>query len=194
MATNSERGKHNCIGEKIMQKTKNPRKQRKRLYQAPAHIRHKLMTAPLSPELLGQRGVKALPVRKGDTVRVMRGVHKGFDGKISRVDLANYRVYLEGLTREKVDGTTVFVGMHPSKVMIRNLNLNDKIRKAILERRKIVAKKGTKAKKTTIKKAPAKKEVEIPEEQIETGASNEIVENEEQSTNPETTIKTEGGT
>jgi large subunit ribosomal protein L24 len=194
MATNSERGKHNCIGEKIMQKTKNPRKQRKRLYQAPAHIRHKLMTAPLSPELLGQRGVKALPVRKGDTVRVMRGDHKGFDGKISRVDLANYRVYLEGLTREKVDGTTVFVGMHPSKVMIRNLNLNDKIRKAILERRKIVAKKGTKAKKTTIKKAPAKKEVEIPEEQIETGASNEIVENEEQSTNPETTIKTEGGT
>src|SRR4030043_1680712 len=105
-----------------MQTTKNPGKQRKKLFNAPAHIRHKLMAAPLSAELLAQRGVKALPVRKGDSVRIMRGDHKGFDGKVSRVDLKNYRVYLEGLTREKVDGTTIFVGVHHSKVMIKNLN------------------------------------------------------------------------
>jgi large subunit ribosomal protein L24 len=150
-----------------MQATKpirNPGKQRKRLFNAPAHIRHKLMGAPLSPELLAQRGIKTLPVRKGDTVRIMRGDHKGFEGKISRVDLKHYRVYLEGLTREKVDGTAVFVAVHPSKVMIKTLNLDDKVRKAILERKKpIIKKKPAKV----VRKAPASKKVaEEKEEEI----------------------------
>jgi large subunit ribosomal protein L24 len=191
-----------------MHGTKNPGKQRKMLFNAPAHIRHRLMTAPLSPELLGQRGVKALPVRKCDTVRVMRGDHKGFDGKVSRVDLANYRVYLEGLTREKVDGTTVFVALHPSKIMIRNLNLDDKLRKAVLERRKLVVKKGEKIKKATKKTTnkPAEEEAPLSEEQLETDESEEITEvnaadmteenpeAEKPAANPETASKAEGGT
>jgi len=152
-------------------RVKNPGKQRKRLFNAPAHIRHKLMAAPLSPELLAQRGIKTLPVRKGDTVRIMRGDHKGFEGKISRVDLKRYRVYLEGLTREKVDGSTVFVALHPSKVMIKNLNLDDKLRKAVLERKKPIIKKKvvkkTPPKKAQEKKAAAKKEAAEVEEAFE---------------------------
>ncbi len=128
------------------------------LFNAPAHKRHKLMAAPLSPELLAQKGVKALPVRKGDSVRVTRGDHKGFEGKISRIDLKKYRLYLEGLTREKVDGSTVFVALHPSKVMIRNLNLDDKLRKAVLERKKPIIKKAEKGAK---KAAVAKKVAEV---------------------------------
>jgi len=118
-----------------------PTKQRKMLYQAPDHIRYKLFAAPLSPELKASQRTKALPVRSGDTVRVMRGDHKGFEGKIARVDRKKYRIYVEGLTREKVDGTTLFVPIHPSKVMITNLNLDDKWRKKILERKKAVSKK-----------------------------------------------------
>jgi large subunit ribosomal protein L24 len=144
-----------------MQGTKNPGKQRKMYFNAPAHIRHKSMAAPLSPELIAQRGIKALPVRKGDSVRVMRGDHKGFDGKISKVDLKHYRVTLEGLTREKVDGSTVFVALHPSKIMIRTLNLDDKARKAVIERKKPIIKKGAKpAKKTAPKKAAEAKPAE----------------------------------
>jgi len=136
------------------------------LFNAPAHLRHKLMAAPLSPELLAQKGIKALPVRKGDTVRIQRGDHKGFEGKVSRVDLKEYRIYLEGLTREKVDGTTVFVALHPSKVMIRNLNLDDKLRKAVLERKKPIIKKAQKAVKKAAapkKTAETAKEVEVTE-------------------------------
>lgn len=140
-----------------MQATKSPRKQRKMLFTAPAHIRHKLMAAPLSPELLAQKGIKAMPVRKGDTVRITRGDHKGFEGKVSRVDLKHYRVYLEGLSREKVDGSTVFVAIHPSKIMIRNLNLDDKVRKAVMERKKPIAKKSDKGKKAPKKAAEVKK-------------------------------------
>lgn len=115
---------------------KNPRKQRQRMFNAPAHLRHKLMSAHLAPDLMKSQGARSLPVRKGDTVRIMRGDHQGFEGKISRVDLANYRIFLEGLTREKVDGTVIFIAVHPSKVLIKTLNLDDKWRKRTLQRKK----------------------------------------------------------
>jgi large subunit ribosomal protein L24 len=115
---------------------KDPGKQRSRLFNAPAHIRHKLMSAHLSPELVKSHGVRTLPVRKGDTIRIMRGDHYGFEGKISRVDLKNFRIFLEGLTREKVDGTVIFVAVHPSKVLLKNLNLDDKWRKRTIQRKK----------------------------------------------------------
>jgi large subunit ribosomal protein L24 len=145
---------------------KDPRKQRKRLYNAPAHLRHKIMAAPLSPGLTSSKGVKTLPVRKGDTVRVVRGDHIGFEGKVSRVDLKNYRIFLEGLTREKVDGTNIFVSLHPSKVMIKNLKLDDKWRKAIVERKKELAtpKKEKKVKKKATK--PTAETIKIAEEKV----------------------------
>lgn len=135
--------------------TTSPRKQRKMLFNAPTHKRAKIMASPLSPELLAQRGVKTMPIRKGDTVRVTRGDHKGFEGKVSTIDRKHYRVYLEGLTREKVDGSTVFVALHPSKIMIRTLNLDDKLRKAVLERKKPAGKKGGKTAKPAAEKKPA---------------------------------------
>jgi large subunit ribosomal protein L24 len=118
-----------------------PNKQRKLLYQAPDHVRHGLFAAHLSPELRSSHLVKSLPVRSGDTVRLMRGDHKGFEGKITRLDLSEYRIYVEGLTREKVDGTTIFVPIHPSKVLITRLNLDDKWRRKVLERKKEAYKK-----------------------------------------------------
>jgi large subunit ribosomal protein L24 len=140
---------------------KKPGKQRKRLYKAPAHLRHKFMAAPLSQELISSKGAKALPVRKGDTVRVMRGDHKGFEGKVSRIDLKRYRIFIEGLTREKVDGTNIFVSVHPSKVMIKNLKLDDKWRKGIVERKKEL--KLPKKEKEVVKVAekPPKKAVKV---------------------------------
>jgi len=149
---------------------KNPGKQRKMLFNAPAHIRHKLMSAPLSRELSASKGAKTLPVRRGDTILIKRGDNKGFEGKVSRVDLKAYRIYVEGLTREKVDGTNIFLPVHPSKVEIRNLNLDDKWRKNILERKQAVEKPTKKVEKPKAKpakkaeKAPAEVEEEIPEE------------------------------
>ena len=136
---------------------KNPGKQRKKLFNAPAHIRHKQMAAPLSRELSASKGAKTLPVRKGDTVRIMRGDNKGFEGKISRVDLKRYRLYMEGLTREKVDGTNIFLPIHPSKVEIRNLNLDDKYRKEILARKVAPEKPAKKAEKPKAKSKKAEK-------------------------------------
>ncbi len=114
-----------------------PAKQRRMLFQADAHARRKFFTAALSKELKNSQKIDGLSVRRGDTVRILRGDHKGFEGKVSRVDTRKYKVYVEGLTREKVDGTAIPVSVHPSKILITHLNLDDKWRKKIVERRKL---------------------------------------------------------
>ncbi|BAA30882.1 124aa long hypothetical 50S ribosomal protein L24 [Pyrococcus horikoshii OT3] len=115
--------------------SKQPRKQRKFLYNAPLHVRQKMMSAPLSKELREKYKVRNLPVRVGDKVRIMRGDFKGYEGKVVEVDLKRYRIYVEGVTLRKVNGTEVFYPIHPSNVMIIELNLDDEKRKKIIERR-----------------------------------------------------------
>ncbi len=116
-------------------KSKQPRKQRKFLYNAPLHKRQKLMAATLSKELRKKYGIRSLPIRKGDTVEVMRGDFKGTKGKVERVDLKRYRVYVQGVTIRKADGSERFYPLHPSNLRIIKLNLDDKWRKKIIERK-----------------------------------------------------------
>lgn len=142
-----------------------PRKQRRMLFQAPDHLRHKRFAARLSQELRSSHGVKAIQVRNGDTVQIMRGDRKGFEGKVTRVDRRKYRIYVEGLTREKVDGTTIFVPVHPSKVMITRLDLGDKWRKKILERKREARKRMEGVEEIPPEK-PAEKEEKAAEEKV----------------------------
>ena len=116
-------------------KTIKPSKQRKRLYQASVTDRYRRFSAPLSTKLKESHGTNSIPVRKGDTVTIMRGDRKGSEGKVTQIDRKKYRIFIEGANREKVDGTTILVPFHPSKVMITRLNLDDKWRKKILERK-----------------------------------------------------------
>lgn len=109
-------------------KSKKPRKQRKFLYEADLHLRRKLISAHLSKELREKYKRRSLPLRKGDEVEVMRGKFKGMKGKVTKVDLKNYRVYVEGVTIRKTDKTTRLAPIHPSKLRIINLNLEDKRR------------------------------------------------------------------
>jgi len=145
--------------------TSKPRKQRKRLYQAPLHKRYEKFSASLSPELRKSHNINSIPVRTGDTVRIMRGERKGFEGKVSGVDRTKYRIFVEGVTREKVDGTATLIPIHTSKVMITRLNLDDKWRRGKLER-KGAAKKAKLPKEEIVEEKepePSKKEVEKEE-------------------------------
>ena len=74
-------------------------------------------------------------MRKGDEVEVMRGKFKGKKGKIMKVDLKKYKVYIEGITIRRTDGTERLAPIHPSNLKLINLNLEDKRRVKILERR-----------------------------------------------------------
>jgi len=118
-----------------MIKSSKPSKQRKFLYTAPLHLRRKLLAAHLSKELRQKYMTRSMPIRKGDEVEVMRGEFKKKRGKISRVDLKEYKVYVEGMTTKRTDGTERQVAFHPSNLKIINLNLDDKRRVKILERK-----------------------------------------------------------
>ncbi len=116
-------------------KTIQPRKQRRILFNLPLHLRWRLITAPLSPSLREELGIKRLPVRKNDIVRIVRGDWRGHEGKVMRVNLKKVRIFVEGATLKKADGTEVFYPIHPSKVMIIKLGNIDDIRRKIIERR-----------------------------------------------------------
>lgn len=115
---------------------------RRRWFNAPLHRRRKYLSAPLSPELRAEYGIRSLPVRKGDTVVVLKGDWKMKEGKVTRVDTKRMRIYIEGLTRERMDGSTVPIPIRPWNVMITKPDLSDPWRKRILERRGYAAKVG----------------------------------------------------
>jgi large subunit ribosomal protein L24 len=120
-------------------KSKKPRKQRKFLYNAPLHIRRKMISAHLSKELREKYKRRSFPLRKGDEVKVMRGEFKGTIGKIVRVDTKKYKVYVDTVKKKRSVGTEYLVPVSPSNLMITKLNLEDKYRLKMLERGKNVA-------------------------------------------------------
>lgn len=116
-----------------MKSSVKPSSQRRAMFQAAYHARRKMLSANLSPELRVKYGIRSLPVRKGDTVRIMRGAYAGVEGKIRSVNLKKLRVTIDGVTREKADGSTVYVPIHPSNLMVVKLDLSDKWRASRLE-------------------------------------------------------------
>jgi large subunit ribosomal protein L26e len=110
------------------------RKSRKAHFQAPSNKRRIIMSAPLSKELREKYAVRSIPVRKDDEVEIVRGSFKGREGKITDVYRRKYVIHVEKITREKANGQTVKIGVHPSKVVIKKLKL-DKDRKTILARK-----------------------------------------------------------
>lgn len=98
-----------------------PRKQRIAIYSAPPHIKRKFLSAPLADELRKKYGRKSLPVRKGDKVKVLRGDFRGLEAEVVRVDLKKSRIYVDGASITKADGTQVFKPIHPSKVVLLGL-------------------------------------------------------------------------
>ncbi|KAI1709354.1 ribosomal proteins l26 eukaryotic, l24P archaeal domain-containing protein [Ditylenchus destructor] len=112
------------------------RKSRKRHYNAPSHVRRKIMSAPLSKELRTKHGVRSMPIRIEDEVVVTRGHHKGNAGRVMRVYRKKFVVHVDKITREKANGATVHIGINSSNVAITKLKL-DKDRKALLERKAV---------------------------------------------------------
>jgi large subunit ribosomal protein L24 len=115
--------------------SKQPRKQRKYLANAPMHIKHKFMAANLSKDLRKKYGKRSFPLRKGDEVKIMRGEFKGKIGKIEVVNQKNNKISINGMNRTKKDGTKVGIYFDHSNVQIKELNLEDRQRKKTLERK-----------------------------------------------------------
>lgn len=90
------------------------------------------MSANLSKELQARHGVRSMPIRKDDEVLITRGMYKTREGKVTAVYRKKWVVHVERITREKVNGASVPVGIPASSLVITKLKL-DKDRKAKLE-------------------------------------------------------------
>jgi large subunit ribosomal protein L24 len=93
------------------------------------------MSVHLSKELREKYKRRSMPVRKGDEVEVMSGKFKKQKGKVSKINLKKYQVFIEGVTVKRTDGTERQKPIHPSKLKLINLNLDDKRRVKLLERK-----------------------------------------------------------
>jgi len=114
--------------------SKQPRKQRKYLANAPLHVRKKFVSANLSKDLRKSQKKRSIPLRKGDVVKIMRGRFKRKQGKITEINLKNLKVIVDGIQIKKQDGSKVNVKLQPSNLQIIELNTEDK--KRLKERNK----------------------------------------------------------
>lgn len=105
-----------------------PSKQRKHKRNAPYHKRDKFVSAHLSDELQESVGTRTLPVVEGDEAEVMRGDWADLTGTVEEIDRDQYKVYLEGIERESVDGTENRIALEPSNLRLTALNLEDQRR------------------------------------------------------------------
>jgi len=108
------------------------RKQRKYRYNSPLHVKQKLVHTTLSKDLRQKHGVKNTQVKVGDKVKILRGKFKGKDGKVERVSLKYEKVFVTSVENVKKDGNKVMIPLVPSNLMIIDLKLDDKKRKAKL--------------------------------------------------------------
>jgi len=183
------------------------------LYNAPLHKKRKWISSHLAENLLLKYDRRSLPVVKGDTVKVMRGNYRGHEDKISKVNVRDQTVEIEGVTITTAKGTKIAKPIHASTLLITKLNITDKWRRQKLEgglsettKKEIekeaaeqlkareaeqkaeeeAAKAEEKLKEET--KEPLKEEIttEIPEKTVEPAVKEEILEEkvEEKTTEP----------
>ena len=160
--------------------SKKPAKQKKYALNAPLHVKRKMVKSALSKELKEQHKVNALTVRTGDTVKIMRGDHKGKSGKVLGFGVKDRsRVLVSGIEVTRLDGSKKNVPLVASNLMITRTEtdkrrINKSKEKGAKSAKKSAPKKSeskseTKktAKKAEEKKAepkPAEKKEEVKEE------------------------------
>ncbi|ELW65278.1 60S ribosomal protein L26-like 1 [Tupaia chinensis] len=74
-----------------------------RHFNAPLHVRRKIMSSLLSKELQQKYNICSMPVRKDDEVQVVRGHLKGQQiGKVVQVYRKKYVIYMSGCSMRRL--------------------------------------------------------------------------------------------
>jgi large subunit ribosomal protein L24 len=102
-----------------------PRKERKTLHNLPPHEARAQIAAHLDEPLLLKYNTRSVTLRKGDTVRVMRGEYAGTSGKVVEVNTRTRKVTVDGVTVTKADASQKPRPLDPSNLLITKLNLED---------------------------------------------------------------------
>ena len=104
-----------------------PKKQRKHHYTKALHLKEKDFSMHLNKALRKALGKRSLEARKGDTVKIVRGDGKfvGKQGKITAVNRTKTQVFVENVTRKKMNGTEIQVPFRPSNLELVALEEKD---------------------------------------------------------------------
>ena len=152
-----------------------PRKQRLFGYNRNAHDRSRAMSAHLSDELLKEYSrMRSLTVRKGDTVKVVRGAFKGQVAKVIKVFPRKGMISIEEATLTKADNKKVARMFRPSKVILTKLDLSDPWRREKLQKFKVQSRDEKREEKAAMKAEKEGKEAERAEKAAEKVAEKEV--------------------
>lgn len=110
-----------------------PRRQRKALYNAHTAERRRRMGVPLSRELRARYGRRQIPVRKGDTVRVLSGSFRGREERVAKVVRRDYAVTLDNITGKTGDQKLKPLTVRLPHLLLIRLNLSDPWRRRVLK-------------------------------------------------------------
>jgi large subunit ribosomal protein L24 len=116
--------------------SKQVRKQRKYRYNSPLHIKQKFVHVHLSKELRKRYKKRRIGLKKGDKVKVVRGQFRNHAGTVEKVDLKKTKVIVSGIEVAKKEGSKTTYPISASNLILTELNLDDKIRQKIIERKK----------------------------------------------------------
>ena len=110
-------------------KSSKPGKVRKKMFNASHHVKSGMVKSMLSEDLKADHKIKSVRVRKGDSVKIMRGEYSGVEAKVSGVHVGSGKINVDGVKKQKIAGGDAQVGIHASNVKITRLNLDDDWRK-----------------------------------------------------------------
>jgi large subunit ribosomal protein L24 len=96
-------------------------------------VRQKYLHARLEKKLADKYKLRSIQIRKGDTIKVLRGDFRDREGKVAKVNLKDETIEVDGVTVHKADGSEVSRPIHPSNVIVTKLEVKDKRRMSKLE-------------------------------------------------------------
>ena len=106
--------------------SKQPRRQRKALFQYKNHQRSKLLSARVADFLREEYGIKNIPLRVGDSVKIVKGEFTDFEGEVIEIT-KNQRAKIKEATFDKADGTQFHPAIHISKLVITKFHKEKKM-------------------------------------------------------------------
>jgi len=107
-------------------KSKQPKKQRKALFNYKNHQRSKLLSTRVADFLRDEYGIRKLPLRVGDGVKIVKGEFKNFEGEVMEIT-KNQRAKIKEATFDKADGTQFHPAIHISNLVITKFTKEKKM-------------------------------------------------------------------
>ena len=153
--------------------SKQPRKQRKYAANAPLHIKRKMMSVNVTKKLREKLKKRNVIVRKGDTVKIMRGKFKKKKGKVLSVFTKQGKVTVEGIQVKKMDGSNALVKLQPSNLQIIEMVDRERKQKTKTEEKAKEDTQRAQEPDKSGKKAETKKEESKPKEKVKSKVEEE---------------------